>query len=99
MLSKLGLTKVRMQKEDAFFFLQLLLPVCDPKRSGIEDDPRVPFYTKGEGWSQKYANSIGLGGSYGHEFKPIMVPELMHFDSGLVRDGVYGGSNGALHHR
>jgi hypothetical protein len=84
---------------DAFFFLQLLLPVCDPKRSGIKDDPRVPFCTKVEGWTQKYAHSIGLGGSYGHEFKAVMVPELVHFESVLVRDGVHGGSNGALHRR
>ena len=28
-----------------------------------------------------------------------MVPELVHFDLVLIRDGVHGGSNGALHCR
>ena len=37
-----GLTGERM-KNDPFFFLQLLLPVCDPKRSGIDGDDRMPF--------------------------------------------------------
>ena len=38
-----GLTSERMS-EDPFFFLQLLLPVCDPRRSGIVDDGRMPFF-------------------------------------------------------
>jgi hypothetical protein len=42
-LQKLGLTKERMQKGDALFFYQLLLPICDPSRSGVQDDPRKPF--------------------------------------------------------
>jgi hypothetical protein len=37
------LTKERMQKGDALFFYQLLLPICDPSRSGVQDDPRKPF--------------------------------------------------------
>lgn len=57
----------------------------------------MPFYTKVGGWSKKYANSIGLDGSYGHEFKSIMVPELVNFDLVLVRDGVHGGSNEMVH--
>jgi hypothetical protein len=41
---------------------------------------------------------LGLGGSYGHKFKQVLVPELVHFDAALVRDGIHGGSNGALYH-
>ena len=44
-LKKLGLTKERMVEADALFFYQLLLPVCDPKQSGIDGDPRKAFYT------------------------------------------------------
>ena len=46
-----------------------------------------------------YAYGIGLGGSYGHEFDTITVPELVHFDGILIKDGVKGGSGGALYRR
>jgi hypothetical protein len=99
LLKKMGLTEARMAKEDALFFLQLLLPMCDPAKSGIDVDPRRPYYTKVESWTQKYATALGLGGSYGHEFKPILAQELLHFDAALIRDGVHGGSDGALYRR
>ena len=50
-------------------------------------------------FSNLYAAQIGLGGSYGHEFKSISIPELVHFDGTLIRDGVRGGSGGALYRR
>ena len=99
LLKKMGLTQARMANEDAQFFLQLLLPMCDPTKSGIDGDPRRPYYTKVEGWTQKYATGIGLGGSYGHEFKQVLAQELVHFDAALIRDGVHGGSDGALYRR
>jgi hypothetical protein len=99
LLKKMGLTEARMANKDALFFLQLLLPMCNPTKSGIDGDPRRQYYTKVEKWTQKYATSLGLGGSYGHEFKQILVPELVHFDAALVRDGVHGGSDGALYRR
>jgi hypothetical protein len=73
--------------------------MCDPTKSGIHWDLRHAYYTKVEKWTQKYATSLGLGGSYGHEFKQILVPELVQFDAALVRDGVHGGSDGALYRR
>jgi hypothetical protein len=33
-------------KPNALFFYQLLLPIAEPTKSGIIDDPRMPFYTK-----------------------------------------------------
>jgi hypothetical protein len=48
---------------------------------------------------QKYATSIGLGGSYGHSFKEVMLEELLHFDSVVIRDGVHGGTDGAIYCR
>ena len=38
-----------------------------------------------------------LGGSYGHEFRQVLAQELVHFDAALIRDGVHGGSDGALY--
>ena len=100
LLKKMGLTKTRLVKKDAFFFWQLLFPICDPLRSDIPDDPRLPFYSKVETWSNGYAaSSLGLFGSYGHEFKPIMSTELLHFDMIVVRDGVLGGMDGAIYRR
>ena len=99
LLSRLGLTSARMGKGgdkvvDALFFYQLLLPMGDPTRSGVLGDPRLPFYHDVEQFSNTYAFSIGLGGSYGHEFKIITLPELVRWDGVLVRDGVRGGSGG-----
>ncbi|KAG7337868.1 hypothetical protein IV203_017745 [Nitzschia inconspicua] len=51
-------------------------------------------------WTQSYAHDIGLGGSYGHRFKEVMIPELVHFDGILIRDGLLGGStDGAIYRR
>jgi hypothetical protein len=99
LLKVMGLTDERMKTGDALFFHQLLLPICDPKRSGIKDDARKPFYSEVERFSNIYAFSIGLGGSYGHTFKTITLDELVRFDGVVVRDGVRGGSNGALYRR
>jgi hypothetical protein len=84
---------------DALFFLQLLLPIGDPKKSGIDDDSRLGYYSKVEQWTQKYATSMGLGGSYGHAFKEVMLEELLHFDSVVIRHGVHGGTYGAIYQR
>jgi hypothetical protein len=70
LLKKMGLTQARMENEDALFFLQLLLPMCDPTKSGIAGDPRRPCHTNVEAWTQKHATALGLGGSCGHEFTP-----------------------------
>jgi hypothetical protein len=90
------LTKTRIMEGDALYFRQLLLPMCDPKKSGIEDDPRLPYYSVVENWSSKYAAITGMTGSYGHAFKLPTIEELMHFGSAVIRNGVLGGLDGAL---
>ena len=99
LLKRMRLTKKRLVEGDALFFLQLLLPIGDPKKSGIENDPRMPYYSEVERWTQKYATSLGLGGSYGHKFEEVMLEELLHFDSVVIRDGVHGGTDGAIYRR
>jgi hypothetical protein len=60
----------------------------------------MPFYSKVQNFTAKYAAGMGLGGSYGHAFRPPKIQELLKFDMILlVRDGVYGGSKGAIHLR
>ena len=98
-LRKLGLTSSTVKTNDFLFFLQLILPMCDPHRSGINGDDRLPYYSKLEEWSNLYACQIGLGGSYGHEFKNVSLKEILHHDGCIVRDGVRGGSSGAIYRR
>jgi hypothetical protein len=59
----------------------------------------MPFYSKVENYTAKYAAGLGLGGSYGHIFTPPKIQELLKFDMTLVRDGVLGGSKGSIHLR
>ena len=49
-LKKLGLTSSTMKTNYFLFFLQLILPMCDPERSGVESDGRLPYYSKLEEW-------------------------------------------------
>ena len=97
MLRRMGMSKKRATNLDALFFYQLLLPICDVSKSGVEDDQRMPFYSKVEEWSNIYALGIGLGGTYGHTYKNVTSKELVRFDGCVVRDGVRGGSGGALY--
>jgi hypothetical protein len=96
-LKKLGLTKRRMQERDALFFLQLILPICNPALSGIENDPRISYYHDVEMHTNSTKFASGLGGSYGHNWVTTTMKELLNFDGIFVRDGVLGGSQGALH--
>ena len=100
LLKKLGLTKERVVDCDALFFHQLLLPMCRPSKSGVENDPRKGFYDNVEGYSNAYALSeLKMGSTYGHNFRAISIPELIHFDGVVVRDGVKGGTSGAIYRR
>jgi hypothetical protein len=99
LLETLGLTKERMVQGNALFFSQLILPMCDPKMSGMGADPRKAFYSKVETFSKLYAIQIGLGGSYGPRFKNTVLDELVQFDGVVIPDGFKGGSNGAVHRR
>ena len=55
-----------METDNFLFFYQLILPICDTKNSGIDDNPRMSYYSAVERWYNFYAVHIGLGGTYGH---------------------------------
>ena len=99
MLKKLGLTKDRMDDGDLLFFLQLLLPVIDPKHSKVAGDQRLPFFTAVQQWSNMYAMQIGLGGAYGHKYTLLEVEEIVKYFGVVLRDGALGGSHGDIHRR
>ena len=88
-----------MQDEDTLFSFQLILPICDAKRSGTENDPRMSFYHDLEYWTRKYIAENRIGGTYGHTIKDIFAAELLAFHAVVIRDGVAGASNGAIHHQ
>jgi hypothetical protein len=100
-LTKLGLTKERMDcgdgRPDALFWYQLILPMCDPKQSGVPGDGRKAFYTEVEWMSNVYAmGQLRMGMSYGHAYLPTNAAELLRWDGVVAMDGVKGGSDGAI---
>ena len=71
--------------------------MCHPFKSDIANDPRVPYLTSVESFTNIYKFSTGQGGSYGHEWNNVVMTELVRFNGILVRDGVLGRSNGDLY--
>ena len=57
-LKKLGMKKKVLDEDNFLFFYQLILPICDPKKSGVEDDPQKAYYSQVECWSNNYVYSI-----------------------------------------
>src|SRR6056300_724193 len=85
-LKRCGLSGARMVNEDALFWFQLLLPIGDPAKSGIENDPRVGFYSDSVLYTDIYRAASGIGGAYGHKTNPVELPELVRFHGALIRD-------------
>ena len=105
-LAKLGLTKKRMglggvmdAEVDALFFYQLILPICNPQFSGIQDDPRKSYYHEVEKFTNTSKLNSGLGVSYGHHWNLTSAKELVNLDGILIHDGVLGSTQGALYRR
>ena len=82
-------------------FYQLLLPICDPTKSGIVDDGRMPFYTIATRCTNLYAvGELGWGsGGYSHEYHPVSEKELVRWSAVPIRHGARGGSPMKLHYR
>ena len=73
--------------------------MCDPKKSGIIDDPRMGYYTEVEKWSAKYAATIGMCGSYGHQYYPATAEEFVVWDNIVTKCGCRGRINGDLYRK
>lgn len=106
-LKKHGMTKVRTK--DPFFFLQLLLPIHDPKMAGkgaqgIDIDGRIPYphFTHCLANTAIYASAVkGWGGSYGHA-ATAQVPnetKLVRWHGAPILHGALDGKPGTLHRR
>jgi hypothetical protein len=81
-------------------FYQLLLPLCDPSKSGIHGDGRMPFWVNAADCTNIYATiEKGWGGSYSHAFNPVSVPELVKWAAVPICHGARGGNPMTLHFR
>ena len=77
----------------------MLLPICDPAKSGIKDDLRSGFYTDVCQFSNLYKHQVGIGNGYGHDVDEAKTWEFVQFDGVVVRDGCRGGGDGAIYQR
>jgi hypothetical protein len=96
-----GLTKQRMVEKDAFFFLQLLLPLGDTSESKrSRGDGRMPFFNHASQLTNIYAFSEkGWGNDYGHKYTAASAKELVHWAAVPIRHGARGGKPSELHTR
>jgi hypothetical protein len=91
-----GLTAERV-RTDTLFFLQLLLPICDPKRSCHDGDGRMPFFSTATMHTNGYAiMEKGWGGGYGHEFKLVTEQDLIRWLAEPIRHGARDGSTSSI---
>ncbi len=67
-----------MIEKDALFFVQLLLPLIDPARSGIDGNPRRAFNSEVSKNTNAYAiERKGRGGDFGLKFDFCTLEELV----------------------
>ena len=98
-LKRHGINKHKV-KNSPLAFLQLLLPICDPKQSGIPDDGRMPFVTDARQYTNTYATTDkGMGGAYNHHFDLVDEIELLRWMAVPIRHGARGGCPGHIHSR
>ena len=86
----------RNEREEVtfFFFLQLILLICQAKMTGIDGDKQImQNYQKNERWNNLYAFHIDLGGIYRHDFKTINFTKIVRHGECIVCDSVRGGSS------
>ena len=72
--------------------------MCDMRGSGIRDDTRKSYQCKVEKLSNICGMQLNIGWAYGHKFL-ISMDCLVWWDEVVKRDGMQGGSSGALYRR
>ena len=86
-LLNLGMNAERLKDKqnlpDALFFFQLLLPIGDPSVSEVED-PRKPFYTEVNHFTNLYRCQQKIGFTYGHNVNETVVAEIVRWMAGAL---------------
>lgn len=88
-----------MEKRDSLFLYQLILPIFNTQRSGIDGDPRIPYYCDVEMFTNMRKAELGFGSLYDRTWRSCTATECMKFDGVAVIDGVIESSNGAIFRR
>jgi hypothetical protein len=97
-LKKFGINKHSMHNPLVWY--QLILPICDPEKSGIEEDGRMPFYTTARQCTNIYAyGEKNWGGGYSHTFQQVTEMDLVRWAGVPIRHGARGGRPMTLHYR
>ena len=87
LLKKMGLTDEIMKSEDALFFEQIVIPICNTAKSSIKGDPRKPYYTKVASYTNSYANDVkGWNGAYLQEFFTTVPEEHVNWGGIIGRN-------------
>eukprot|EP00957_Ditylum_brightwellii_P188523 14352308-Ditylum_brightwellii.AAC.1 len=86
-----------MKGKDVLWFYQLILPMCEIKKSAVGKDPRQSYYSKVGTWTNIYAAHLGLGGAYSKKIENIKIDELVKWNGILICNGECGGSDGGIH--
>ena len=81
------------------FFYQLLFPFCNPTKSGIADDYRMPYYSNTVGFTNMYAYWKGASSGYSHQFPPVSIPEMVHWTGVPVLNGALDGKQSTLQYQ
>jgi|SaaInl74LU_5_DNA_1037368.scaffolds.fasta_scaffold05988_1 hypothetical protein len=96
-MKKLGMTAKRVS--DPLFIYQMLFPLCEPSKSGINDDKRMPYYSQTALYTNTYAALSGGGVGYGHLWKNASAVEMIKWEGIPIRHGSLDGNPGTHHTR
>ncbi len=96
-LRRRGLTADRVRNNTMFFY-QMLLPFCNSSESGVESDHRMPYFSNVSVFTNMYTMWKVARSRYGHNFAPVLIPELVHWTAALIRNGSLDEKTATLFH-
>ena len=59
----------------------------------------MPYYTQLQVWTDNYAATIGMSGSYGHDYCNASAAELVHWDNVVTKTGCRGQTTGDIYRK
>ncbi len=96
-LRRHGLTPGQVH-DNPMLFYKMLFPFCNPSESGVESDHRMPYFSNESVFTNIYAMWKGAGSGHGHNFAPVLIPELVHWTAVPLHNGALDGKTATLFH-
>ena len=93
-----GLNKERVNRDPLFFF-QLLFPIADPSKTGVENDNRMPYFSHVAQCTNGYSGFERGGSDMGHKFLSVSEAEMVRWTAVPIRHGVFDGKPGTIYKR